>query len=98
MAGFAYPRPYAALALVCACAMLPLTTAAKPQAATSKHRNDAPLHFDPPAAGPAQAGNAAHPGYDACIEQPSPDGAAIDCQALAAQAPAKAKAQPKRHR
>ena len=52
--------------------------AARPQAAP-KPRAEAPLRFDPPAAGPAQRAN---PGYDACIDQPSPDGAAIDCQAL----------------
>lgn len=100
MAGFDNPRRCAVLLVICACTTLPLLAHAKPRAASSKHRSDAPLHFDPPAAGHAPMAN---PGYDACIGQPSPDGAAIDCQALAsgstsARPKPHAQAQPRRHR
>ncbi len=40
--------------------------------------HQAPLHYDPPGAGPAP-GSAA---YEACIDHPSPDGLTMDCQAL----------------
>ena len=53
-------------------------------ASTPKRRVDKPLRFDPPAAGPART----HADYEACIDQPSPDGAACDCSALLPQ-PAK---------
>lgn len=71
----------AALGVFCLAATLAMQAGARPQqaAAAPKHRNDAPLRFDPPAAGPAQRDRAS---YEACIEQPSPDGAAFDCQAL----------------
>ncbi|MBV8036752.1 hypothetical protein [Roseateles sp.] len=78
MAGLAKPRLRAVLIVLCVCAM-PLLAAARPQAAPPKHRNDAPLRFDPPAAGPLQR---ASTDYGACVDNPSPDGAAIDCQAL----------------
>jgi|GEM_PF-6650903 len=76
MAGFTHPRLRVAIVLLCAA---PLLAAAKPHVAAHKPLNDGkPLRFASPAAGPAQPGS----GYDACIDQPSPDGAAIDCQAL----------------
>ena len=40
-----------------------------------------PLVFDPPAAGPASP-SSGNPAYDACIDQPSFDGAVIECQLL----------------
>ncbi|MDR7267984.1 hypothetical protein J2X20_000613 [Pelomonas saccharophila] len=92
MAGFTTARLCVALILVCVCAA-PSLAAAKPQAMGAKARNDSkPLRFDPPAAGPTQPGNA---GYDACVDQPSPDGATIDCQALQRTAVA-AKPKPRR--
>jgi hypothetical protein len=71
-----------ALALACVAAVFTQGSFAKPRVAPKAGHT--PLRFDPPAAGPAQRGNA---GYDACIDQPSPDGASIDCQALATAAP-----------
>ena len=87
MAGFANPRLYAAAAVLWWSAALPLLADARPQGAadTTKHRHDAPLRFEPPAAGPAQQGDA---NYAACIDQPSPDGATSDCHALLRAAPA----------
>lgn len=79
MTGFLDKSWHAAVAALCLAALLAPPAAARPQAAPPKPRAQAPLRFDPPAAGPAQRAN---PGYDACIDQPSPDGAAIDCQAL----------------
>ncbi len=56
---------------------LPRPAASSPQESAPKRRAAEPLRFDPPAAGPA------HPSaYQACIDAPSPDGLAIDCQAL----------------
>ena len=51
-----------------------------PDAAASapKRRIDKPLRFDPPAAGPMPA----NADYEACIGQPSLDGAAFDCSML----------------
>ncbi|NCT82397.1 MAG: hypothetical protein GXC94_04590 [Comamonadaceae bacterium] len=90
MAGFTPSRLRVAILLLCAA---PLLAAAKPHATAHKPLNDAkPLRFAAPAAGPAQPGRS----YDACIDQPSPDGAAIDCQAL--QRPVQtAKAKPRQH-
>lgn len=53
---------------------------AAPDAAASapKRRVDKPLRFDPPAAGPAPA----NADYEACVGQPSPDGASFDCSLL----------------
>lgn len=82
----------AAVAALCLAALLTPPASARPQAPAPKPRAEAPLRFDPPAAGPAQRAN---PGYDACIDQPSPDGAAIDCQALLRPASA---AKPRRNR
>lgn len=92
MAGFTDKSWHAALAALCLAALLTPPTLARPQPAAPKPRSDAPLRFDPPAAGPVQRGNA---GYEACIDQPSPDGAAIDCQALLRPASA---AKPRRQR
>ncbi|HEY8876173.1 MAG TPA: hypothetical protein VIN03_01335 [Roseateles sp.] len=92
MAGFTSARLRVALAVFCLCAV-PLLAAAKPPTAAAKPQTDTkPLRFDPPAAGPTTPGNA---GYDACVDQPSPDGAAIDCQAL--RTPPAAKPKPRRH-
>jgi hypothetical protein len=91
MAGFTTVRLCGVLGIVCFC-MLPWSATAKPPPASKAHADSKPLRFDPPAAGPVQAGSA---GYDACIDQPSPDGAAIDCQALQRPAAA-AKPKPRR--
>ncbi|MBI3346353.1 MAG: hypothetical protein HY020_03975 [Burkholderiales bacterium] len=97
MAGFANTRRCTAAALLCWAAVLPQLADAHPHGAASapKHGNDAPLRFDPPAAGTPQQSNA---NYDACIDHPSPDGVAVDCQALLRTPPtAKAKARPRHH-
>lgn len=85
MSGFATSRLRAAALLLGLVAMLQLAVAAP------KAHKQAPLRFDPPAAGPAQRANA---GYDACIDNPTPDGLVIDCQAL--RSPAAAKPKPRR--
>jgi hypothetical protein len=100
MTGSARMRSGAALIALGVALTLPLPAMAKPQATAGKHRVDTPLRFDPPAAGPAQSSNV---GYDACIDQPSPEGAPCDCQALmgassTAKPKAHAAAQPRRHR
>lgn len=78
----------------CAAALLlGLGALLQPAVAAPKAHKQAPLRFDPPAAGPAQRGNG---GYEACIDNPSPDGLAIDCQALRHPA-ANAKTKPHRH-
>ena len=83
MSGLATQRLRAVALLICLGGALQLSAAAP------KPRKQAPLRFDPPAAGPAQRNSA---GYDACIDNPSPDGLGIDCQALLHQTPtAKAK-------
>jgi hypothetical protein len=91
MPGFTTARLCGALAILCL-ALLPMPAAAKPSPAAKPPSDSKPLRFDPPAAGPAQPTSA---GYDACIDQPSPDGAAIDCQALQRPAAA-AKPKPRR--
>ena len=94
MTGFLDKSWHAAVAALCLVALLAPPAAARPQAAP-KPRAEAPLRFDPPAAGLPPQGNA---GYEACIDQPSPDGAAIDCQALLHAAPvAKPRAKPRPH-
>ncbi len=73
MSGSVTCRLRAAVLLVCIGTALQLSLAAP------KPHKQAPLRFDLPAAGITQASN---PGYDACIDNPSPDGLPIDCQAL----------------
>jgi hypothetical protein len=73
MSGLDTSRRCAAAALLCLGALL------QPAIAAPKANKQTPLRFDPPAAGPAQRGNA---DYDACIDNPTPDGLVIDCQAL----------------
>ncbi|CAM3638245.1 hypothetical protein [Roseateles saccharophilus] len=87
MPGFATSRLRAAALLLGLGAML------QPAVAAPKAHKQAPLRFDPPAAGPAQRANA---GYEACIDNPTPDGLVIDCQALRTPAAA-AKPKPRRH-
>lgn len=53
----------------------PAASAAQPHQAPCPQ---GPLHFDPPAAGPARPPS----GYEACIDHPSPDGLTSECQAL----------------
>lgn len=80
----------AAIAALCIAVALPLPALARPHAAAAK---TAPLHFDPPAAGPRQqTGNTA---YEACIENPSPEGSPCNCDHLLQAQPA---AKVKRHR
>jgi hypothetical protein len=55
-------------------------------ASAAKRRNETPLRFDPPAAGPRQHTRAE---YEDCIEHPSLDGLATDCSALLPDTPAK---------
>ncbi len=57
-------------------------------AAALQARSSEPLRFDAPAAGLAASSTSGNPAYDACIDQPSFDGALIDCQLLL-QKPAK---------
>lgn len=49
--------------------------------APPSHPAAEPLYFDPPAAGPSSP-SSGNPAYDACIDQPSFDGAVIECQLL----------------
>ena len=81
MPSMAKMRLCVAIVAVCAAAALPQLASAKPRVAANAHkvRNDAPLRFDPPAAGTPQRGSAA---YDDCVDHPSPDGAAINCEHL----------------
>lgn len=67
---------------------LPRYAAGEPPAlaAALQHPSSEPLRFDPPAAGPTSTSD--NPAYEACIGQPSFDGAPIDCQLLL-QKPAK---------
>lgn len=58
---------------------LPRPAASSPQESAPKRRAAEALRFDPPAAGPARS-----LAYEACIDHPSPDGIASDCQALLA--------------
>jgi len=81
-------------AIVALCTVAALHAHARPQAASgsTKQRQDAPLRFDPPAAGAPQQANAA---YESCIANPSPDGVGCSCEHLL---PGKPAAKPRRHR
>ena len=57
-------------------------------AAALQPRSSEPLRFDAPAAGLAASSTSGNPAYDACIDQPSFDGAVIECPLLL-QKPAK---------
>ena len=75
-----------AIAALCIATALPLPAFAKPHAAAAKSRGDAPLRFDPPAAGSQQ--QTSHAAYEACIEHPSPEGAPCNCEHLLQSQPA----------